>query len=162
MIGLHTRATRLVVPVVLALAGVGGAAAQVIQGRVTDPDDRPVPDALVKLIGADGVQHAYHLTTGDGRYRLEVPGRGEYHIDAEALGWAPYRSTLFEMTGLTGVFPVDLIMTPEPIRIAGIDVSVERMERVAREVRLITGRDVPALRNAPIAIEELQDAWQRG
>ena len=56
MIGLHTRATRLVVPVVLALAGVGGAAAPpVIQGRVTGPDDRPVPDAPVELIGAEGV-----------------------------------------------------------------------------------------------------------
>ena len=159
---LHTRATCLLVPVLFAVAGASDAKAQVIQGRVTGPDDRPVPDALVKLIGADGDQHAFFLTTGDGRYRLEVPAPGEYHIDAEALGWAPYRSTLFEMTGLTGVFPVDLIMTPEPIRIAGIDVSVERMERVAREVQLITGRDVAALRNPPIGIEELQDAWQRG
>lgn len=97
---LHTRATRLLVPVALALAGVDGAAAQVNQGCVTGPDDRPVPDALVKLIGPDGVQHAYHLTTGDGRYSL--------------------------------VFPVDLTMTPGPIRIAGIDVSVDRVERVAR------------------------------
>lgn len=142
---------------------MGGAAAPpLIQGRVTGPDDRPVHDALVKLIGADGVQRAYHLTTGDGRYRLEVPGPGEYHIDAEALGWAPYRSTLFEMTGLAGVFPVDLIMTPEPIRLAGIDVSVERMERVARGVQLITGRDPAALRNGPIGMEELQDARERG
>ena len=100
------------------------------------------------------------MTTGDGRFRLEVPGPGEYHVDAEALGWAPYRSTLFEMTELTGPFPVDLIM-PEPIRLAGIDVSVERMERVARGVQLITGRDPAALKNGPIGMEELQGAWQQ-
>jgi hypothetical protein len=156
-----TRLPTLLVPIVLALAATG-ASSQVIQGRVTGPEDEPVANVLVKLLDSDGVQQAVHLTEADGRYRLEVPAPGEYYIDAEALGWAPYRSTRFEMTGLRGIFRVDLLMRPEPIRISGLDVSVERLERVVRQVELMTGRNVTALRNPPIGIEELQDAWQRG
>ena len=156
-----TRLPPLLVPIVLAAAATG-ASSQVIQGRVTGPQDEPVANVLVKLLDPDGAPQAVHLTEADGRYRLEVPAPGEYYIDAEALGWAPYRSTRFEMTGLTGIFPVDLLMRPEPIRISGLDVSVERLERVARQVQLMTGRDVAALRNAPIGIEELQDAWHQG
>jgi hypothetical protein len=160
--GLLTRIGTLFVPVALAVTAAGGVDAQIIQGRVTGPEDEPVANALVKLMDAEGGQRTVFLTEADGRYRLQVPAAGEYYIDAEALGWAPYRSTRFEMTGLKGVFAVDLIMRPEPIRISGLDVSVDRLERVARQVELMTGRNVTALRNAPIGIEELQDAWHQG
>ena len=81
---------------------------------------------------------------------------------SEALGWAPYRSTTFEMTGLIGVFRVDIIMDPQPFVLDGLDVSVGRMRSVARQLQLITGRDVSALRNAPIGIEQFRDAWELG
>lgn len=140
----------------------GSVQAQVLQGEVIGPDGAVVSDVLVELLDAEGMLVATDLTGADGLYRVEVPGPGSYEIHAEALGWAPYRSTTFEMTGLTGVFRVDLILEPDPVPIAGLEVNVERLERVARQLRLLVGRDVASLRNPPIGIEEFRDAWELG
>lgn len=142
--------------------GVQPTSAQVLQGEVTGSDGTLVSNALVELLDAEGTSVANHLTGADGEYRLEVPAPGSYQIRAEALGWAPYRSTTFEMTGLTGVFRVDLILEPEPFRLEGLDVSVERMERVTRQLRLLLGRDPASLRSPPIGIEQFRDAWELG
>lgn len=147
-----------------AWATLGGrpAASQLLQGEVIGSDGTLVQNALVELVDAEGVPVANDLTGSDGVYRLEVPEPGSYLIRAEAPGWAPYRSGTFEMTGLTGVFRVDLIVEPEPFELPGLDVTVERLERVAGQLRLILGRDVASLRNAPIGIEEFRDAWELG
>ena len=141
---------------------VGPASAQVLQGEVIGPDGTVVPNVLVQLRDGEGLLVATHLTEADGLYRVEVPEPGAYSLEAEALGWAPYRSAEFEMTGLSGVFRVDLILEPEPFELEGLEVTVERLQRVARELQLITGRDVTALRNAPIGIEQFRDAWELG
>lgn len=138
------------------------ASAQVLQGEVVGPEGAVVSDALVQLLDGDGAVVATDLTGADGIYRVEVPAPGTYEIQAEALGWAPYRSAAFEMTGLTGVFRVDLILEPEPFQLEGLDVTVERLERVAEQLRLIIGRDVASLRNPPIGIEQFREAWELG
>ena len=138
------------------------ASGQVLQGEVIGPDGVVVPDVLVQLVDDAGASVATDLTGADGVYRLEVPEPGTYRIHGEALGWAPYRSAAFEMTGLTGVFRVDLILEPEPFQLEGLEVTVERIERVARQLELLTGRDVAGLRNAPIGIEEFRHAWELG
>lgn len=136
--------------------------AQVLQGEVVGPDGVVVANALVQLLDDGGQVMATHLTADDGIYRVEVPEPGSYHLEAEALGWAPYESAVFEMTGLTGVFRVDLILEPEPFELDGIEITVERMERVAERLQLILGRDLSALRNEPIGIDEFRHAWELG
>ncbi|MEJ2540916.1 MAG: carboxypeptidase-like regulatory domain-containing protein [Gemmatimonadota bacterium] len=138
------------------------AAAQILQGHATGPTGAQVPDVLVRLMAAEGEQVAYHVTGPEGLYRLEVPAPGEYWIEAEALGWAPYRSARFEMTGLTGVFRVDLILEPRPVELPGLDVRVERLERVAEQLQAITGRSVAGLRYPVIGLEQFRDAWDLG
>ncbi len=141
-----------------------GAAAQVIRGRAVDAvgEVAPVPLALVKLITPDGSQVAAGLTDEDGWYVLEIPSAGEYTIEAEALGWRPYRSALFEMTGLQGVFRVDLLMVPEPVRLEGLQVDVDRLEKLRRTIHLALGRNPTSLRWAPIGRVQIMHHADRG
>lgn len=138
------------------------ASAQILQGEVVGPGGTVVANALVQLVDGEGQVMATNLTDADGIYRVEVPEPGTYRLEAEALGWAPYQSALFEMTGLTGVFRVDLILEPEPFQMEGLEITVERMERVREQLHQIVGRDVDALRNEPIDIEQFQHAWELG
>jgi hypothetical protein len=159
---MRNRAHRLALFCAWATLAAEPASSQLLQGEVTGSDGTLIQSALVELLDADGEAVANHLTGSDGVYRLDVPAPGTYLIRAEAPGWAPYRSGTFEMTGLAGVFRVDLIMEPEPFELPGLDVSVERLERVAGQLRLLLGRDVASLRNAPIGIEDFRDAWELG
>jgi len=138
------------------------ASAQILQGEVVGPDGTVVTNALVQLVDGEGQIMATDLTAEDGVYRVEVPEPGSYALEAQALGWAPYRSAMFEMTGLSGVFRVDLILEPEPFQMEGLEITVERMERVVRRLRLELGRDVDGLRNEPIDVEQFRDAWELG
>lgn len=156
------RAARTILCIVV-LWAPAGAHAQVLTGRVLDATDstRPVAAALVKLISSDGTQHAAALSDSVGNYRLEVPSPGEYRIEAEAFGWQPYASTLFEMTGLAGVFPVDLLMAAAPIQLEGMRVDADRLGRLGRQIQLVAGRNPISLRTPPIGQIQIRRHWEQ-
>lgn len=158
------RSGLLALSIVLGGMAAPEAEAQTIRGRAVDAlaEQSPVPLALVKLVAADGTQVAAALSDDEGWYALDIPTAGRYHIDAEALGWQPYRSALFETTGIEGVFRVDLLMAPEPVRLEGIQVDVDRLAKLRRTIHLSIGRNPTSLRWAPIGRMQIMHHADRG
>lgn len=136
---------------VLAVAGVGSwprfAAAQsdstlqgttetaVVQGIVLEEGTlKPVSGALVLWIRA-GSDIERSVTDSLGAFRAEL-AIGDYVLEASSLGYAPTRTPPFSITeGVARGDPVflEVLMTPAPIQMEGLDVSVER--RVMRELQ---------------------------
>lgn len=98
----------------LALLVAAPAAAQTVQGTVTDSDRRPVPGALVLLVDASGRQRAGALTDGTGRYTLQAPGAGTYEVRAERVGQETARSASMALAA-GDVRTVPLEMSTRPV-----------------------------------------------
>jgi hypothetical protein len=109
--------------------------AQTLVGRVLDETtEGPVGGAVLRLLSADGDEEALTLADSVGRFRLSPPEAGEYYLLAERIGYAPTRSPLLALS-TDGTAPVELMMTPAPLGLAGFEVSVE--ERAADELRIL-------------------------
>ncbi len=89
-----------------------------------DGRDTPVPGALVSLLDREGERRAEALSGVDGRFVLAPPDAGEYVVEAVRLGYEPTRSPLFAMK-TEGSVPFDILMTPEPLGLPGLEVTVE-------------------------------------
>jgi hypothetical protein len=109
--------------------------AQTLVGRVLDETtEGPVGGAVLRLLSADGEEEALTLADSVGRFRLSPPEAGEYYLLAERIGYGPTRSPLLALS-TDGTAPVELMMTPAPLGLAGFEVSVE--ERAADELRVL-------------------------
>jgi hypothetical protein len=70
------------------VAAQSGSGVAAIEGVVTDPDDRAIPDALVLILsGETGYERAI-FTDGRGRYFAPAMPVGSYAIDVSAKGFA--------------------------------------------------------------------------
>ncbi len=104
----------------------GAAVAQTLTGRVTeDGSDRPVGGALLALVDRDGDRKADVLSDADGRFRLDPPEAGEYVLETTRIGYRTARSPLLAL-GVEGTASVSVELTPEPLGLAGLEVTVER------------------------------------
>ncbi|MEN9798069.1 MAG: hypothetical protein RL653_1765 [Pseudomonadota bacterium] len=65
---------------------------QVVEGRVTDADERPLAGAHVHLVGDRLRMDTGAVTDGDGHYRVALPHEG-FTAVAHADGYAPQRRT---------------------------------------------------------------------
>lgn len=118
-------AAALMIASFLALAATAPAAAQTLTGRVLeDGRDAPVSGALVSLLDRDGKNRAQTTADSLGRFTLAPPKAGEYIVEAARLGYETTRSPLLAMKA-DGTFPLELMMTPLPIGLEGLEVSVE-------------------------------------
>jgi protocatechuate 3,4-dioxygenase beta subunit len=59
----------------------------VLEGLVTDPSDRPLPDVRVTLLHAEHTRFFDTRTGGDGRFRMGPLPKGDYGLVAEKEGW---------------------------------------------------------------------------
>lgn len=137
----------------LATVVPSAAEAQAVEGRVLDEEDeRPVPTALVRLVGENGDEVA--LTTADsaGRYRLEADEPGVFRLRAERIGYEPMETPLLEMGRPDGMYPLDLLVRRAPIPIAGLEVTDRELDR---RMRLVLGRSPQALRWGMVGGQEL-------
>jgi hypothetical protein len=145
------------------LAAGSPAEGQVIRGLVLDSeDDRPVTTAVIRLLDAELDQEALAISDSLGRYRLAVPGPGQYHVSAERIGYDPFTSHLFEVGDSEGDYPVDLAMLRVPLPISGIVVSAERFAELDRGIRREIGMRPSSLRFKPLMRPELEHHWQQG
>ncbi len=145
----------------LALAGAvllaallpSGGAAQTVEGRVVDEtDERPVATALVRLVDEDGEQRAVTAADSTGRYRIVAPEPGVYRLEAERIGYEMLESPLLELVRAEGVYPLDLLVRPAPIPIAGLEVDDRGLDR---QLRLVVGVSPRALRWEPVRRDAL-------
>ena len=122
-----------ILAVALALAGVAEVAsiptalsAQSVAGRVTESgSDRPVPGAMVRLFTSEGPTGTRHLTAGDGRFRLALPGPGRYEVEVERIGFRPTRAGPVDAVGQAPI-RLDVPVPPEPVRLDDLDLSGTR------------------------------------
>lgn len=101
-------------------------AAQTVAGRVLD-DTRgsPVSGAVVRLLDPKDKEKAQAMTDSLGRFTLAPPEDGKYVMVVERLGYETTRSPLFAMHVGGDPVPLDLMMTPAPLGVEGLEVSVE-------------------------------------
>ena len=129
------------------------ALAQTILGRVLDEvTERPVGGVVVRLVARSGQERTRTLSDSAGRFVVEPPEPGEYLLVTERFGYYETRSPLLAL-GTEGRAPLDLMVTPEPIGLEGLEVSVE--ERAAEELQSM-GLSVNSLGNRWIDREKIE------
>ncbi|HEX5724098.1 MAG TPA: carboxypeptidase-like regulatory domain-containing protein, partial [Longimicrobiaceae bacterium] len=78
-----------------ALAAQVGVTTDILQGRVTGPDGRPLAGAQVEAVSAESGVRRSVATRADGRYTIVFPdGGGRYTVRASFLGMQPATITL--------------------------------------------------------------------
>ncbi|MGD8320040.1 MAG: carboxypeptidase regulatory-like domain-containing protein [Gemmatimonadota bacterium] len=105
--------------------------AQTLTGRVLeDGRNTPIADASITLVDRKDKQRAGTLSDSLGRFHLAPPEAGEYVIVVERIGYETSRSPLLSIKEKDeGTVSVELMMTPEPVGLEGLEVSVEREAR---------------------------------
>ncbi len=127
------------------------ALAQVFEGRVLDDGDgRPVATALVRLLTPDLEPVALTVADALGRYRIEVPGPGRYHLAAERIGFDPVTSHLLEVNDPDGTYAIDVGMRAVPLPLSGFVVTAERFAEIERGITHQIGISPTALRVPPL------------
>jgi hypothetical protein len=146
----------------LVLAVAGEAEAQQLRGRVLDSSNgQPVQLAAVWLLDRDRESVALAMADSVGRYFLTVPDSGEYFIAAERFGYFETESPLLSIAG-TRDYDLDLELRPEPIRVEGVDVTVQN-ERVIDWLKLEYGvNPVQFFGFRVLQGERLQEAKMKG
>jgi len=108
-------------------AGVQSVRAQTVHGRVLDnARESPVSGAVVRLLNEKNDEKAHALADSLGRFAIAPPKDGTYVLEAVRLGYETTRSPLFAMHVGGDPVPVDLMMTPVPLGLKGLEVTVEQ------------------------------------
>ncbi|HSM60103.1 MAG TPA: carboxypeptidase regulatory-like domain-containing protein [Longimicrobiales bacterium] len=122
--------------------------AQTLVGQVLD-DARgsPVGGAVVRLLDRDGNERAQALADSLGRFTLAPPENGEYVLEAVRLGYEDTRSPLLALR-VGGTAPIELMMVPRPIGLAGLEVSAEArateyLDRIGVTPAILGSRWIP-------------------
>jgi len=146
----------VLVPRLLAAQGVTTAA---IQGRVTQADGSPIPDATVQVVNLSDGRRWQAVTRSSGGFLFEDVGvGGPYRIEARALGFAPEaRAGMVLVLGqrLVADFvlrsaaivlePVDVTAATDPVLNAGRTGPAEVVSRARIAELPNLGRDFLAL-----------------
>lgn len=156
------------------LAAATPARAQTILGRVLDDvNEQPVGGAIVSLIARDGEQRARVLADSAGRFVLTPPEAGEFVLVAQRFGYIDTRTPLLALV-TDGQAPLELLMTPEPLGLEGLEVSVEELaaeelSRMGLSPRQLGNRwisrekidEIPVKRDVGVIIERTAQAGLR-
>jgi MFS family permease len=109
----NPRGTAVVVPDErLVLAGARDdlgtdVAESVLRGIVRDVDQRPIRQAVVTVLRADGKAVDWGRTDNEGAYSIVLPGAGNYVLVGSAEGWAP-SSEVFDFVSANGPHHITL------------------------------------------------------
>jgi carboxypeptidase family protein len=94
-----------------------------IQGRVVEPDGRPIAGAIVAIVSIPNGQRWRVSTTSSGGFVLEnVPVGGPYSIEARALGFAAVRLAIPALA-LGQRYVADLVLQPAAIQLEPVTVA---------------------------------------
>lgn len=160
--GLHRRQLALPLAVLLTLAPAA-AGAQTFQGRVLDElDGQPVSDARIRLIERDGDSRAGAISDSLGYWTLEAPEPGEYYLTALRPGYEAAETPLLAVEDEDGSYAIDLLLQRAPLGLPGLDVTVDRLERLEKRLRLLVGRSPTTLRTPPIMKPAIESHLARG
>jgi Carboxypeptidase regulatory-like domain len=96
----------------------------VISGRVTDLNGRPVADALVGATAAgSGITRTYN-TDQDGKYRIYFPGTpSQYSLQVKRMGFAPIQRTITRHTSEPEHMTVDVQLGGAPLALSMVEIN---------------------------------------
>jgi hypothetical protein len=108
--------------------------ADVISGRVTDLNGRPVADALVGATAAgSGITRTYN-TDVEGRYRIYFPGTPpQYSLQVKRMGFAPVQRTITRRTSAPEHMTVDVQLGGTPLALSMVEINGSVDEPLPRE-----------------------------
>lgn len=109
--------------------------AQVVSGRTSDESSgQALPLVEVLLLTAAEEAVAVAISDSLGAYKLHIPRPGTYYVQADILGYRRLRTPLLDLSD-PKVYRADFQMPPDPIELEGLNVEVEAMENLSRELR---------------------------
>lgn len=115
------------VGILTGLAAPAPAASQTLLGRVLDlANDAPIGGVIVSLVARDGTERVRTVSDSIGHFVIVPPEDGEYVLVAARFGYMEARSPLLALV-IEGQTAIDMIMTPEPIGLEGLEISVEEV-----------------------------------
>jgi hypothetical protein len=143
--------------VALCLSAVSAAAqteseprTDVISGRVTDLNGRPVVDASVGATAGGSAVTRTHNTDVEGRYKIYFPGTpSEYLLQVKRLGFAPVQRTITRRTAGAEHITVDFQLGGTPLALSMVEINGEANGSLPRETET---RALDATVPNPIAI----------
>jgi len=116
-------------------AGSRPAHAQTVQGTITDENShRPLQLAEIRLVRRDLSIARTAVSDSTGRYRISPPEPGAYHVEADLLGYQSLHSPLLALDE-DKTYTADFELPVDPIELEGMQVEVEAIEAIRRELR---------------------------
>jgi Carboxypeptidase regulatory-like domain/TonB-dependent Receptor Plug Domain len=108
----------------------------IVRGSVTNTDGRPLPAAIVRVLGSGTPVRA----APDGSFVIGDAAAGTYSVEARAIGYSPHRVPVVLRTGAPSQVTLQL---------AGANVQLDT-------VRVVAGR------NIPYQVEAIERRWRTG
>jgi len=106
----------------------------VISGRVTDLNGRPVADASVAATATGSTITRTYNTDTDGRYRIYFPGTpSQYSLQVKRLGFAPVQRTVNRHTKEAEHMTVDIQLGGTPLALSMVEINGDADAPVQRE-----------------------------
>ena len=98
----------------------------VISGRVTDLNGRPVADASVGATAAGSKVTRTNNTDAEGRYKIFFPGTPpQYSLQVKRLGFAPVQRTITRRTNAAENMTVDIQLGGTPLALSMVEINGE-------------------------------------
>ncbi|CAN5595263.1 hypothetical protein BH23GEM10_BH23GEM10_10800 [soil metagenome] len=118
---------RFTIAVILIVLAVPAAAQQdILTGRVTASDGRPVPGARVEVVSAETEITRSVVTDGNGRYMMVFPdGGGRYLMRVTMIGLTDVVQAVVR-NAEEELLLTDVVMQPRAVALEGIDVRAQR------------------------------------
>ena len=112
---------------ILLPAAALGQGTEIVRGRVTGTDHKPIADVTVTITGLATQAMLTARTTDKGIFTALFPNaEGDYLISVRKIGYAPYNTRLTR-TGLTSVLVADVTLTELAFELDTITVAAKRL-----------------------------------
>jgi len=106
----------------------------VISGRVTDLNGRPIADALVGATAPGSSVTRTSSTDPDGRYKIYFPGTpAQYSLQVKRMGFAPVQRTIKRHTGEPEHMIVDIQLGGAPLALSMVEIEGNSETPLPRE-----------------------------
>src|SRR6476659_8564505 len=98
----------------------------IISGRVTDLNGKPVGDALVGATASGSGLTRSHSTDAEGRFRIYFPETSpQYFLQVKRLGFAPVQRTIKRHTNAPEQMTVDVQLGGTPLALSMVEINGE-------------------------------------
>jgi hypothetical protein len=107
-----------------ALQAQSGPRTDIITGRVTDYNGRPVADALVGATSLGSGLTRSHSTDAEGRYRIYFPETpAQYVLQVKRMGFSPIQRTVTRRTKDPEQMTIDMQLGGAPLALSMVEIS---------------------------------------